>query len=50
MIVNYCILGFINDIISTNTMNWDERTLTWDGFREIFTKLIKQVKTDGYQL
>ena len=50
MIVNYCILSFINDIISTNTANWDGKTLNWDGFREIFKKLIKQVKTDGYQL
>ena len=38
MIANYCILSFINDIISTNTVNWDEKALKWD---------VKQVKTDG---
>ena len=50
MIVNYCILSFINDILSTNTVNWDGKTLNWDVFQEIFKKLIKQVKTDGCQL
>ena len=50
MIVNYCILSFINDIISTDTVNWDGKTLSWDGFREIFKKPIQQVKTDGCQL
>ena len=50
MIVNYCILSFTNDIISTNTVNWDGKTLNWGGFREIFKKLIKQVKTDDCQL
>ena len=50
MIVNYCILSFTNDIISTNFVNWDGKTLNWDGFREIFKKLIKQVKKDDCQL
>ena len=50
MIVNYFILSFTNDIISTNTVNWDGKTLNWNDFREIFKKLIKQVKTDDCQL
>ena len=57
MIVNYCILSSTNDIIPTNTvnwdgktLNWDGKTLNWDGFRKIFKKLIKQVKTDDCQL
>ena len=50
MIVNYFILSFANDIISTNTVNWDGKTLNRDEFREIFKKLIKQVKTDDCQL
>ena len=41
MIVNYCILSFINDVISTNTVNWDGKILKMDDFQEIFKKLIK---------
>ena len=30
--------------ISKDSFNWDGKTVNWDGFREIFRKLIKLVK------